>query len=77
MKEAIESGLYDPKIMVESENAFEMSREIVRKEGIYVGMSSGAVMYVSKNLSDEINWRTIATIFPDRGEKYLNTLLFE
>lgn len=82
LEEAIVPGLYDSKlidekIMIESEDAFKMSREIVKKEGIFVGMSSGAAMYASKKLAEEIDSGTIVTIFPDRGEKYLSTLLFE
>jgi cysteine synthase B len=72
-----DSSIVDEKIMIESEDAFEMARQIVLKEGIFVGMSSGAAMYASIKLAEKLEKGTIVTIFPDRGEKYLSTLLFE
>ncbi len=80
MKEAIIPEIYDPLmideiIMVDSETAFEMTREIVKKEGIFCGMSSGAAMYASVETAKKIK-RGRITIFPDRGEKYLSTELF-
>ncbi|MEM0449803.1 MAG: cysteine synthase family protein [Methanomassiliicoccales archaeon] len=82
MEEAIVPAIYDPKmiditIMVETENAYEMTRQIVRQEGIFVGMSSGAAMYAAFEMAKRIDSGTIVTIFPDRGEKYLSTNLFE
>jgi S-sulfo-L-cysteine synthase (O-acetyl-L-serine-dependent) len=81
MEEAIVPSIYDPStidetIMVETEAAFEMTRQIVRKEGIFVGMSSGAAMYAAIELSEKITSGVIVVIFPDRGEKYLTTKLF-
>lgn len=72
-----DSSIVDEKIMIESEDAFEMARQVVLKEGIFVGMSSGAAMYASIKLAEKLEKGTIVTIFPDRGEKYLSTLLFE
>jgi S-sulfo-L-cysteine synthase (O-acetyl-L-serine-dependent) len=82
MKEAIVPALYDESkidktIMVETEKAFEMTREIIKQEGLFVGMSSGAAMYAAKKLAEEIDSGTIVVIFPDRGEKYLSTKLFD
>jgi len=82
MKEALVPELYDESkidrtIMIETEKAFEMTREIIKKEGIFVGMSSGAAMYAAKKLSEEINSGTIIVIFPNRSEKYLSTKLFD
>lgn len=81
MEEAIVPAIYDPSqidetIMVESEIAFEWAREIVKKEGILVGMSSGAAMYAALEVAKKAESGTIAVIFPDRGEKYLSTGLF-
>jgi cysteine synthase B len=81
MEEAIVPSIYDPTkiditIMVETEAAYEMTRQIVAKEGIFVGMSSGAAMYAAVELAKKIESGTIAVIFPDRGEKYLSTNLF-
>jgi len=81
MEEAIVPELYDKKkldeiIIIDTEKAFAMSREIVKKEGIFVGMSSGAAMLASIEVAKKIKSGNIVTIFPDRGEKYLSTDLF-
>ena len=81
MEEAIVPSIYDPSeidetIMVETEAAFEMTRQIVKKEGIFVGMSSGAAMYAAIEIAKKIKSGVIVVIFPDRGEKYLTTNLF-
>ena len=81
MEEAIVPSIYDPSqiditIMVETEVAYEMTRQIVSKEGIFVGMSSGAAMYATIQIAKQIEFGTIVVIFPDRGEKYLSTKLF-
>ncbi len=81
MEEAIVPAIYDPKqiditIMVETEDAYEMTRQIVKQEGIFVGMSSGAAMYAAAEIAKKIDSGVIVTIFPDRGEKYLSTDLF-
>jgi cysteine synthase B len=82
MEEAIVPSIYDPSqiditIMVETEVAYEMTRQIVSKEGIFVGMSSGAAMYAAVQVAKKIASGTIVVIFPDRGEKYLSTKLFQ
>ena len=82
MEEAIVPSIYDPSqidvsIMVETEKAFEMAREIARVEGIFVGMSSGAALYAACEIARTIEKGRIVTIFADRGEKYLSTSLFE
>lgn len=81
MEEAIVPSIYDPSqiditIMVETEAAYEMTRQIVKREGIFVGMSSGAAMYAAAEMAKRIDSGVIVTIFPDRGEKYLSTSLF-
>ena len=63
--------------MVESEIAFDIARQIVKKEGIFVGMSSGAAMYAATEVAKKIDSGVIVVIFPDRGEKYLSTDLFK
>jgi cysteine synthase B len=82
MEEAIVPSIYDPSqiditIMVETEAAYEMTRQIVSQEGIFVGMSSGAAMYAALEIAKQIKSGTIVVIFPDRGEKYLSTNLFK
>jgi S-sulfo-L-cysteine synthase (O-acetyl-L-serine-dependent) len=81
LEEAIVPAIYDAAkidrhIMVESEDAFELARQIARHEGIFAGMSSGAALHAACTLASEIESGTIVTIFPDRGEKYLSTELF-
>ena len=71
MEEAIVPSIYDPSkidetIMVETEAAFEMTRQIIKKEGIFVGMSSGAAMYAAIKVAKKIESGRIAVIFPDR-----------
>ena len=81
MNEAIVPELYDPSIidesvMVETEDAYQTAREIVAREGIFVGMSSGAAMYAAAKVLDKLESGLMVVIFPDRGEKYLSTTLF-
>jgi len=81
LEEAIVPAIYDRRkldyiIMIETEDAFEMMRQIARKEAIFVGMSSGAAMLAAKIVAKKIKSGTIVTIFPDRGEKYLSTGVF-
>jgi cysteine synthase B len=63
--------------MIESEDAFDCARRIAREEGIFVGMSSGAALWAARKVAEEIESGTVVTIFPDRGEKYLSTALFQ
>ncbi len=82
MEEAIVPAIYDPSkidisVMVETEVAYEMSRQIVSNEGIFVGMSSGAAMYAALEVAKTLDSGLIVVIFPDRGEKYLSTSLFQ
>jgi len=82
MEEAIVPAIYDRSkldevMMIDTEEAFETGRQIVKQEGIFVGMSSGAAMLASIKVAQKINSGTIVTIFPDRGEKYLSTGLFK
>jgi cysteine synthase B len=82
MEEAIVPSIYDPSkidetIMVETEKAFELAREIAKKEGILVGMSSGAAMSAALEVAKKAEKGNIIVIFPDRGEKYLSTDLFD
>ena len=81
MEEAIVPSIYKPElidetIMIETEEAFETARSIIQKEGIFCGMSSGAAMLASQILSRKLEGGFIVCIFPDRGEKYLSTDLF-
>jgi len=81
MNEAIVPEIYDPSqidasVLIESEEAFAMSRRIVNEEGIFVGMSSGAAMLAALKTIEQLDSGVMVVIFPDRGEKYLSTELF-
>lgn len=81
MDEAIVPSIYNPdiiddSIMIETSDAYDMARQIVTKEGIFVGMSSGAAMFAAIEIAKKIKKGKIVVIFPDRGEKYLSTELF-
>jgi cysteine synthase B len=82
MEEAIVPAIYDKSkldetIIVDSEDAFELSRQLARKEGLLVGMSSGAAMVATIEIAKRIERGVVVVIFPDRGEKYLSTDLFK
>ena len=81
LEEAIVPSIYNPNLidvqeMIETEDAFEMARRIIRDEGIFVGMSSGAAMVAAEKVAKRIPRGNIVVIFPDRGEKYISTALF-
>jgi cysteine synthase A len=69
--------IIDKIIKVSNEDAYKTTRELSRKEGIFAGVSSGAAVWASlqiaQNLSKE---KKIVTILPDTGERYLSTDLF-
>lgn len=82
MEEAIVPEIYDPsKIdiqeLIESEDAIEMSRRLIREEGIFAGMSSGAAMLAAARTAARIKSGNIVVLFPDRAEKYISTVMFE
>lgn len=82
MEEAIVPEIYDPSqidktVMIESEEAFAMARDIVLKEGIFVGMSSGAAMIAALECIKKLDEGFVVVAFSDRGEKYLSTTLFD
>ncbi|NOQ56244.1 MAG: pyridoxal-phosphate dependent enzyme, partial [Nanohaloarchaea archaeon] len=56
----------------------EAGRDLAKKEGLFVGMSSGAAMYVAMKKARELGaGKRIVVIFPDNGYKYLSTCLFD
>jgi len=81
MKEAIVPKIYDPqmlheKITIEDGEAFETTRLLATKEGIFVGMSSGAAVAAALHIAEKMTSGTIVVILPDRGDRYLSTTLF-
>ena len=82
MEEAIVPDIYDPsKIdiheLIESEEAIEMARQLIKKEGIFAGMSSGAAMLAAYRTAEKISSGNIVVLFPDRAEKYISTVMFD
>lgn len=81
MNEAIVPEIYDPKmldekIMVEDGEAFEMCRQLATKEGLFVGMSSGAAVVGALRAAEQREFGIVVVILPDRGDRYLSTTLF-
>jgi len=76
--EVLDTTLYDEVIMVESDDAFAIGREIGREEGMLVGISSGAAVWAALELAKrpENEGKTIVAILPDTGERYLSTPMF-
>jgi cysteine synthase B len=71
-----EPDLLDDKITVDDEEAFEMTRRLAAREGIFVGMSSGAAMAGAMRVAHGMNHGVIVALLPDRGDRYLSTTLF-
>ncbi len=65
------------RITVEDEAAFLTAKRTIEKEGIFVGISSGAALYTALQEAKTMISGNIVVVFPDRGEKYLSTALFE
>lgn len=82
MEESIVPGIYKPdimdeKIMVEDGEAFEITNRIIKKEGLFVGMSSGAALAGALHIAARMNSGVIVAILPDRGDRYLSTMQFK
>lgn len=75
----LNTTIYDEVIKVSNENAFQTSKEIGRREGLLVGISSGAAIYAATELAKrpENKGKTIVVLLPDTGERYLSTGLFQ
>ena len=81
MEESIVPRIYHPelldeKITIKDDEAFEMTRLLAIKEGIFVGMSSGAAVAAALKIAKKIPQGIIVVILPDRGDRYLSTTLF-
>lgn len=76
--EVLNTKVYDEIIPVENEAAFETGRLIGRKEGVLVGISSGAATFAAIEIAKrpENEGKTIVVLLPDTGDRYLSTPLF-
>ena len=74
----LDTGIYDEIIPVENEDAFAAGRLVGRKEGVLVGISSGAAVWAAIELAKrpENEGKTIVALLPDTGDRYLSTPLF-
>ncbi len=66
----------DEKVEVDLEQAFKVVKQLAVKEGLLVGLSSGAAMYMALKIAKQINSGNIVVLMPDRIEKYLSLGLF-
>lgn len=73
----LELEVMDERIIIEDEDAFAATRALARQEGIFAGISSGAAFYIARQMAGRISSGNIVTVFPDRGERYLSTKVFE
>jgi cysteine synthase B len=81
MREAIRPAIYDPtqldeKLTVADQDAFQMTRTLASREGVFVGMSSGAAVAGALQVARRMTRGTIIALLPDRGDRYLSTGVF-
>jgi len=76
--ETLNTNIYDEIIAVPNEKAFETGAEVVKSDGIFIGISSGAALYAAKLLAqrEENKGKRIVVLLPDNGDRYLSTPLF-
>ena len=76
--DTLNTKVYDEIITVENEDAFETGRTLARKEGLLVGISSGAAVWAATELAKrpENKGKIIVALLPDTGERYLSTPMF-
>lgn len=76
---ALDRTVYDQVIRVTNEDAFRLGREVVRREGILVGISSGAALWAAGELAKqpENQGKTIVAVLPDSGDRYLSSPMFQ
>ncbi len=79
LPDVLDTNVYDEIITVENEDAFAAGKEMGRREGVLVGISSGAAMWAAISLAKrpENQNKTIVVLLPDTGDRYLSTPLFQ
>ena len=76
--DTLDRSIYDQVIRVRDEDAFAAGRELVRTEGVLVGVSSGAALWAAAQLARQPEYagKTIVVILPDSGDRYLSSPMF-
>ena len=76
--DTLDTKIYDEILAIENEDAFATGRELARKEGVLVGISSGAAVYAATLLAQrpENAGKVIVALLPDTGDRYLSTPMF-
>lgn len=76
--DTLDTKIYDEIIAVENEDAFKTGRDLARKEGVLVGISSGAAVFAATELAKrpENKGKVIVALLPDTGDRYLSTPMF-
>lgn len=77
--EVLNTDIYDEIITISGENAYTASREMAKREGVLVGISSGAALHAALQIAKrpENEGKTIVVLLPDTGDRYLSTPMFE
>lgn len=74
--ELLDWSVIDEKVVIDDASAYEYARRLAREEGIFAGISSGTAIAGSIEVAKRLTSGKIVTVFPDRGEKYFSTPLF-
>jgi cysteine synthase B len=82
MPSVIQPGIYDPSfpdrsLAISTEAAYAMTRDLARREGMFVGISSGAAAAAALQVALELDKGLVVTVFPDAGYKYLSEKFWE
>lgn len=73
----LNTEIYDEVIKVKNEDAFDAARKLALKDGIFVGISSGAAFHAARVVAKRLGkGKKVVVILPDHGERYLSTVLF-
>lgn len=77
--DTLDTNIYDEVITVENDDAFKYAKIVGHNEGILVGISAGAALKAGLDLAQrpEYAGKTIVVLFPDTGDRYLSTPLFQ
>jgi cysteine synthase len=75
--DTMDMSLVDRVVKVNDDQAYGQARELAHTEGVFAGSSSGAALYVAKQIAREEKGKNIVTVFPDRGDRYFSEHLYE